>query len=200
MRALLVSLSLLLSLTPSLRSGDSWSLEYHRGLSDRQRGDLEVNLYGARMFSHAFCEPAETFFPDRIPGNARVELVFSVTEAEGTVWGSNPSGEAVPETPARIGLILHRDWSSASGRWYSLARIDLRPGVHRLVVDVAPYAWKNVLGKIGNESASRKEQWRRPWGDPARIGICAGGFFHGHGIECLEGVATIRVLSLRVRP
>lgn len=178
--------------------GDTWSLEYHRGLSDRQRGDLNVSLYGDRMFSHGFVEPAEIFFDDRIPGGARVEVVVSISETPGTVWGSNPGAEDVPETPARLGLILQRDWTSASGRWYSLARLDIRPGVHRIVVPVDPWAWKNVLGKIGNESTSRREQWRRVWRAPARIGICAGGFFHGHGIECLEGVGTLRILSCRV--
>jgi hypothetical protein len=193
-------IALLLAACPFAQAGDSWSIEYHRGLSDRQRGDLLVTLYGSRVFSHAFQEPAETFFDEEIPKAARVELVYTITETEGTAWGGNPYAEDVPETPARIGVILHRDWTGASGRWYSLQRIDVRPGVYRMVIPVEPWAWKNVMGKIGNESPSRKEQWRNAWSKPARIGVCAGGFFHAHGIEVIEGVGTIKVNSLRVLP
>jgi len=202
MRALsLLALSLLLSLSPSRAAAQTWDLsEYNRGLADRQRGDLTLTLYGDRLFSHAFQDP-ETHFSDRIPGNARVEMIVSIEEAPGTVWDGNPGREPIAEGhPARIGLILHRDWSTASGRWYSLARIEIRPGIHRLIVPLDGWAWKNVLGKLGNESAKHKETFRRTWTEPARIGLCGGGFFHGHGVTCTEGVGVIRVLSLRVRP
>lgn len=191
---------LFLAAAAPIAAQDVWSLEYHRGLNDRQRGDLTVTLYGTRVFSHGFKEPAETFFEDRIPASAKVELVYEITETPGTVWGSNPSGEDVPETPARIGLILWRDWTTNYGRWFSVQRLDISPGIHRLVVPVEPWAWKSVFGKIGNQDATTREKWRRTWNGPARIGVVGGGYFHAHGIEVLEGVGTLKVLALRVRP
>lgn len=40
----------------------------------------------------------------------------------------------------------------------------------------------------------------RNWTEPARIGICAGGYFYAHGIEAVEGHAVITIKSLRVLP
>jgi len=205
MRALCFSLVALAILATSAVSGDIWSIEYSRGLPAKQRGDLAINLTPGARFNHAFLEPGEVFFRDRIPGTARVELVYQVTEAAGTIWYANPGGESVPHedvdgAPPRIGIVLQRDWNTPSGRWFSIARHDLRPGTYRLLVPIEGWAWKNVNGKFGNESAKHKEMFRRTWTEHARIGLCAGGFFHAHGIEVLSGSATIRVLSLRVRP
>lgn len=205
MRAFSLLLLALLLFLHSAPAAEVWSVEYSRGIPSKQRGDLVAHLTPGARLNHAFLEPGEVFFRDRIPASGRVEIVIQVTEAAGTVWNSNPGGEVVPgmdvdAAPPRIGLVLQRDWSTASGRWFSLARIDLRPGTHRLVVPVDPWAWKNVLGKIGNESPKHREAFRRTWTEYARIGIGAGGFFHAHGIAVDAGSATVRVLSLRVRP
>lgn len=204
MRALLILCLTVLCLLPTARA-QSWSIEYSIGLPAKQRGDLAVTLTPGARINHAFLDRYESFFPGRIPGNARVELVYTITEAPGTVWDANPGRQTVPgmdldAAPPRIGLTLQRDWSTAGGRWYSIPRHDLQPGTYRLIVPVDGYAWKNVIGKIGNESAKQKESFRRTWGEPARIGLCFGGFFHAHGIAVTQGAATIRVLSLRVRP
>jgi len=205
MRAFLLSLLSLGLVATSAISDDVWSVEYSVGIPAKQRGDLVVNLRPGARFNHAFLEPGEVFFRDRIPAAARVELVVEVTEAPGTVWNSNPGGESVPwedvdGAPPRLGVVLQRDWSTPSGRWFGLARIDLRPGTHRLTIPVDPWAWKNVLGKIGNETPKHREAFRRAWTEYARIGLTGGGFFYAHGVTVDQGSATIRVLSLRVRP
>lgn len=204
MRALFLLCLTAFCLLPTARA-QQWSIEYSQGLPRTDRGDLAVTLTPGARLNHAFIARWESFFPDRIPGNARVELTYTLTETPGTVWDANPGRESVPgmdldAAPPRIGIVLQRDWSTASGRWFSFARHDLQPGSYRLVVPVDPWAWKNVLGKAGNESGKHREAFRRTWGEPARIGLCFGGFFHAHGISVTQGSATIRVLSLRVRP
>ena len=202
MRSLLL---LLLLFTSPAFAADTWSIEYSKGLPLRQKGKLAINLTPGARWNHAFLEPVEVFFKNNIPKGARVELVYTVTQTPGTVWGGNPGREypeipEINEAPARIGVVLQRDWNTTSGRWFSVARRDIAPGTYRLVVPVDGWAWKNVLGRLGNESKQSKELFRRTWTEYARIGLCAGGYFHAHGIEVLQGSATIRVLSLRVRP
>ena len=107
-------------------------------------------------------------------------------------------GESVPNLPATVGLILQHDWHSASGRWFSTARITLSPGYRRIVVPVKPWAWTNVYGKPGNHSTGHRTKWCEAWTTPSRLGICAGGNFYAHGIESLKGYATIKVNSLRI--
>lgn len=202
MKSLLLIATLLVS---TLANAQQWSIEYGRGFPSKGRGQLELPIFGHRVLSHAFKEPAQSFFRDDIPKNARVELVICVTESESMKYGTNLMREVVPvvnidEVPPRIGLTLQRDWSSANGRFFSAQRIELRPGTHRLIVPVDPWAWVNVYGKPGNFNASVRRAFVRNWTEPARIGICAGGFFHAHGIEAIEGQAVITIKSLRVLP
>lgn len=193
---IIVALSLL---TIPVFAGTKWSIEYSRDLPKKQSGNLSIALAGNRVFSHAFQEPAKTFFPRGVPSRARVDLVITVTESEGAVWGSNPAGEAVPDVAATIGIILQRNWTSASGRWYSTARVPITPGLHLISVPVKSSAWTNVYGKRGNSSASYRKLWLATWRSNCRIGVCAGGHFYGHGVEMVAGVSAIKVTTLRVR-
>jgi hypothetical protein len=197
MRALLILTLSLLSL-PTLSRSQQWSIEYDRGLAPKQNGNLSIDLFGNRVFSHAFREPARAIFPRRIDTSATIELVITVSESEGAEWGGNPSGESIELVPANIGLIVQNDWSTASGRWYSVVRLPLTPGTHRLSVPLASWAWVNVFGKFPTTSAKHREQWVDSLTEPSRIGVCAGGFFRGHGVEMLFGSGNIRVLVLRV--
>jgi hypothetical protein len=86
------------------------------------------------------------------------------------------------------------------GRWFSVARLPITPGTHRLTVPIQPWAWMHVNGKQGNFSTSTREGWRDTWASPARIGMVGGGFFRSKGIEMLYGWGKIRVLTLRVKP
>lgn len=191
--------ALLLLLAP-VRAADSRSVEYHRGLAGKQKGDLSIVLFGDRVFSHGFKEPARNFFRDKIPGPARVEMIVSITEAPGTVWGSNPMNQNIPEAPARLCLVLQRDWHTQYGRWFSVQSIEVRPGVHRLVVPVEPWAWVSVFGKTGAYSADTARQFRRAWTGTARIGVGGGGHFKAHGIECPQGTGVFQIIQLQVKP
>jgi hypothetical protein len=180
---------------------DSWSIEHHRGLVNRQRGDLSFSLFGNRVFSHAFLEPIEIPFDNNIPKNARIELIVSILESEDIVWDANPMREVDSNGfSPKISLIIHRDWDTASGRFFSVSSIDVRTGTHRLVVPVDSWAWINVYGKTGNSSKVLKSQFHRNWTGYSRIGLCAGGRFKAHGISVTSGHAIIKVLSLRKLP
>jgi hypothetical protein len=196
MRALL---TLLLTGLVSLSQADTWSIEHHRGLPSKQRGNLKVDLFGSRVFSHAFNTPPRSHFPRKIPAGSHVELVYTVEETAGAVWGGNPMRENVPEVEANIGILIQHDWNTGMGRWFSHARGPLTPGTHRLIVPIVPSAWVHVWGKLGDYSADHRRGWRDVWREPSRVGVCAGGFLRAHGVEVLSGSGTIRVLTLRVR-
>lgn len=193
-------LLLLLLCLPLRGATQQWSIEHHRGLRDKANGVLDISLYGNRVFSHAFREPGRVYFPAKIPANAEVELVVTVTESEGAVWGSNPMGLDVPDVTPTLGLILKHDWHRTAGRWFSSARVPMTPGTHRLVVPVAPWAWVHVYGKPGSFSADNRRRWRETWGSFTNIGIAGGGHFFGKGFEVLSGRGGFRVLVLRVKP
>lgn len=193
-------LTLLLLLVLPSQAADSWSVEYHRGLANKQRGDLHILLHGDRVFSHAFKEPAERHFENRIPKAATAEAIVEVSESPGTVWGSNPMHQAISEHSATFGLIWHRNWSSEYGRLFSRFRVEIRPGIHRITVPIDSWAWSNVYGKIGNSSTETQRRWRDSFTGPGRFGICAGGHFYAHGVEVISGVGIIKVLSLRILP
>lgn len=192
-------LTLLFLIVLPSQAADLWSVEYHRGLAGKQRGDLSILLHGNRVFSHAFTEPPVAHFRRRVPYAATVEVIVTITEAPGTVWSSNPMGQDVPETPARLCLVLQRDWTTEHGRWFSVPTIEIRPGTHRLIVPLQSWAWISVYGKSGDSSVYARDAWRRAWTRPARIGIGGGGHFKAHGIECPEGVGVFQVTELRVR-
>jgi hypothetical protein len=176
-----------------------WSIEHSRGLPERQRGNLEINLFGNRVFSHAFNTQPKKHFSRKIPAGSFVELIYTVEESVGAIWGGNPMRENVPDAAPTLGIIIQHDWHSGMGRWYSVARSPLTVGTHRLVVPITPSAWQGVFGKLGDYSTRHRRGWRDVWSEPSRVGICAGGFFRAHGVEMLSGSGTIRVLTLRVK-
>jgi hypothetical protein len=108
--------------------------------------------------------------------------------------------EDIPDAPARLCVVLCRDWYSPYGRWFSIATIEVRPGTHRLVVPIQPWAWVSVYGKVGNSSPLAREKFRGTWTGWARVGMGAGGYFKSHGNGVLKGQGTIKVLSERVLP
>jgi hypothetical protein len=193
----LILLTLIFSF--SFANAQQWSIEYARGLPERQNGNLEINLFGNRVFSHAFNTPPKEHFPRKIPAGSFVELVYTVEESEGAVWGGNPMRENVPDIAPNLGIIIQHDWRSGMGRWYSHGRSPLTVGTHRLIAPITPSAWQGVWGKLADFNSNHRAGWREVWREPSRVGICAGGFHFGHGVEMLSGQGRIKILVLRVR-